>query len=545
MYRPIPLDDALELFDPQTGHRIRLDAPARQGLRHGLRQRAPRAVQFALTNHCNLSCSFCSRPVDRRSAWTVASALELLADLDRLGVAEVAFGGGEPLVFHGLFELVDRLARETRLAVHLTTNGVLLSDDALARLRGKIGEIRLSLYDDNDWRATVARLVRHGQRFGVNLLVTPDRLGDLPALVCELHALGCRDVLLLPVIGHPSLALDRDQTGHLAALLLDPPWPALTIKLGVCWDEGLAHLPRLFPSSDCGAGREFLEITSDRQVRACSFHAASTPFATAVDVIAQWEAAGAALRAPAGCAGCPRLDGSAPAPVPFVERPLRVRVHSAFASNNSGSYTLLGSFATTARATEITALLTRLVADMQAGGEANPLMELLSAAGIPAPPDVGKTDDWPAEWSSPPEAVQVGGQVWWYAAYTVTMPEQLGHWFYAMGGRVQAELDHAHHPLLAQVSLWPDLPWNERRTTPLQPLIDALRVGPLAPPSGEAEGVEARVRESDWAGIEVLWRGPTPEAMRALVGAAQALGLRCRVSLSELPSDDVDLDLLW
>lgn len=90
---PDPARPPVELFDPQTGHRIRIDAPAT----HGLRQRAPRSVQFALTNPCNLGCSFRSRPVERLSTWTVASALEVLADLDRLGVTEAAFGGGEYL----------------------------------------------------------------------------------------------------------------------------------------------------------------------------------------------------------------------------------------------------------------------------------------------------------------------------------------------------------------------------------------------------------------------------------------------------------------
>lgn len=533
MYRPIPLDHALELFDPQTGHRIRVDAPATRGLR----QRAPRSVQFALTNHCNLGCSFCSRPVERPSTWTVASALELLADLDRLGVAEVAFGGGEPLVFKGFFDLVDRLVAETRLAVHLTTNGVLLTDDALRRLRGKIGEIRVSLYDDNDWRGTLARLRRHGQRFGVNLLVTSDRLPGLPALLDELHDLGCRDVLLLPMMGHPSLALDPAEARALADLLADRACGHLTIKLGVCWGEELAHLPRLFASSDCGAGREFLEITSDRRVRACSFHLESMPFDSAADVVALWAAARPELQAPAGCAGCPRSGATGCAtPEP---RP-QVRVYSAFASNNSGSYTLLGMFQTSERAAEIAALLTRLAADMEAAGEDNPLRELLASAGIDAPENVGKTDDWPDEWSSPPEAVHVDRQVWWFAAYTVTMPSELGHWFYAMGGRVQVELDHAHHPLLAHLSLWPDLPWKERQEMQMQPLIDALWLGPLA-----ADGVVARVRENDWAGIEVLWLEPTPEQMRELARTATQLGLECRLALSELPGPKVDLDALW
>jgi MoaA/NifB/PqqE/SkfB family radical SAM enzyme len=530
MLRTLPLDGAVEAFDPATGLRLRLDAPATRA--HRLR--APRSVQFSLTHRCNLGCHFCSRPADRRSAWTVDDALAILVDLDRAGVAEVAFGGGEPLVFPGLFALVDALWANTRLAVHLTTNGELLTDDALRRLRGRVGEIRLSVYDETGWRDTIARLRQHGQRFGVNVLVTPDRLPHLPALLDELDARGVSDLLLLPVLGHPALALSADEARAFAALVA-ARWPSTTLKLGVCWGPELAHLPRLLPVGDCGAGREFLELTADRRVRACSFHAESVPFETADDVLAAWAAGRAELRSPAGCAGCPRgtvADGPPPSP--------GLRLWSAFASNNSGSYTLVGMFETPARAAEITALLQRLVADMKASPEGNPLRDLLAGAGITAPPHVGREDDWPAEWSSPPEAVQVDRQVWWHAACTVTLPSAIGHWFYTQGGRVQVELDHAHHPLLATLLSWPDLPWAERKDRPAKPVIDALWAGPFA---GRADRV--RVRENAWHGVEVLWLSPTPDEMRDFARAAADLGLQVRLSLSELPGATVDLDALW
>ena len=63
--------------------------------------------------------------------------------------------------------------------------------------RGKLGELRLSIYDDNDWRRTTRLLAAEGVRFGVNLLVLPERLPALEALVLEIVALGCTDVLLL------------------------------------------------------------------------------------------------------------------------------------------------------------------------------------------------------------------------------------------------------------------------------------------------------------------------------------------------------------
>lgn len=533
MYRPIPLDDAVEFFDPTTGHRLRLDAPPSLQLR----QQAPRSVQFSLTNLCNRSCWFCSRPTERASTWTVPTALELLADLDRLGVAEVAFGGGEPLAFRGLFELVDRLVAETRLAVHLTTNGELLTDRALDRLDGKIGEIRLSLYDDNDWRGTVRRLVRRGTRFGVNQLVTPDTLRHLPSLLVELEDLGVRDVLLLPAIGHADLELPLASQRELAAFLADLH-SSMTLKLGVCWGPELAHLPRLFRTSDCGAGQEFLEITSDRHVRPCSFHADALPFRTADDVLAIWRAQRPRLQAAAGCTGCTR--GCLPE-VPAPRRPA-VRSYTAYASNNSGSYTLVGSFQTSERAAEVAALLNQLAKDMEATERpVNPIQQLLRAAGIDARSSIGGADDWPdLSFASSPEAVVVDRQVWWFCEYTVSMPRQLGHWFYAQGGRVDAELDHTHHPQLAHLSFWPDLPWEQRQELDVQPLIDALWVGPLS-----AEGVQARIRTNAWNGIELLWLDPRPEGMRELMRIAAGLGLQARLTLTEALKEEPDLDALW
>jgi hypothetical protein len=103
---------------------------------------------FAPTNACNLRCDFCSRDASAPSRWDEASAFELLAGLARVGVLELALGGGEPLAFRGLDALLERLAAETSLAVHLTTNGVLLDERRLARLRPRVGEIRISIYDE-------------------------------------------------------------------------------------------------------------------------------------------------------------------------------------------------------------------------------------------------------------------------------------------------------------------------------------------------------------------------------------------------------------
>jgi MoaA/NifB/PqqE/SkfB family radical SAM enzyme len=307
--RRFPLDGALLLFDRDSGLCALCNGPETAELR----QQAPRFVQFGITNACNLACSFCSRDQRATSRWTVESAFELLAELAAAGVLEVAFGGGEPFAFRRLPELICRLHDETPLAVNLTTNGTLLSAALLRSIAGKYGQIRLSLYDDNDWRRTLALLVDERARFGVNYLVTPARLDGLEAMVLELVGRGCVDILLLSYNGRDAgLHLASADTRELARRvqqLAGALRGRCAIKLDVCWGERMDAVPRLFTPGDCGAGREFVVITSDRKLQPCSFHHLAYPIETAADVLRLWREA-KAMSGPALDPGCARLPNA-------------------------------------------------------------------------------------------------------------------------------------------------------------------------------------------------------------------------------------------
>lgn len=308
------LDGAMLLFDRETGLNARCEGPETAHLR----RTAPRVVQFGLTNHCNLRCGFCSRDLDAASTWTADEAFVVLRDLAAAGVLEVAFGGGEPLVFAGFDALLARLHDHTPLAVNLTTNGVLLGPDRLRRWhddrgRPRYGQIRLSLYDDNDWREKVRMLADGGARFGVNLLVDPRVVERLEDTVLELAALGCHDVVLLAYNGEDrSMHLDLAASARLAArvrVLARALVRSVVIKLDVCWGSRMANVPQLFTDSDCGAGREVVVVTSDRRVMPCSFHQVGFAFATAADVIAIWSREQQRLSTAAIAPGCARTPG--------------------------------------------------------------------------------------------------------------------------------------------------------------------------------------------------------------------------------------------
>lgn len=310
-WRTVPQDGALLSFERDTGRTVVRDGPA---LAH-LRARAPRAVQFAITNACNLSCAFCNRGLDARSTWTADDAFALLSALAAAGTLEVAFGGGEPFAFRELPALLRRLRAETPLALGVTTNGTLLDEVVLASCAPAIAQLRVSVYDDNDWPRTVARALDAGVRLGVNVLVHPARLPSLPALVFALAARGVTDVLLLGYKGpSPTMHLSARQRVALSETVraLQRALPGVRFSLDVCFGDRLPDLPRVALGAtrgDCGAGRDFVVITSDRRMRACTTHAHAVPFDGAADLLDQFQRARVAMAAPVRDRGCARTDG--------------------------------------------------------------------------------------------------------------------------------------------------------------------------------------------------------------------------------------------
>ncbi|MCC6996923.1 MAG: radical SAM protein [Deltaproteobacteria bacterium] len=338
-WRPHTLDGALLWFQPGTGLSVRVDGPETRALR----RRAPRLVLFGITNKCNLACTFCSRDQTAASAWTADDAYHVLAGLARRGTLEVAFGGGEPLAFRGFDDLVERLATTTPLALHVTTNGTLLTPARLARLRPHLGELRLSLYDENDWAARLRLLASVPGRFGVNLLLTPARVAGLPGLLADLAGLGCQDVALLSYVGpDPALHLSAADDTRVAAAIAAAP-AGLRVRLSVCFGDRLHDVPRLFAGvagdGDCGAGLDFVTLTSDRRLEACSYQRGGLPITSADDVLAAWQARRPELLGPAGARGCAR-----PA-APRATLPDGVRIWRGFSGNNSGDCVLVGRFA--------------------------------------------------------------------------------------------------------------------------------------------------------------------------------------------------------
>lgn len=136
---------------------------------------------------------------------------------------------------------------------------------------------------------------------------------------------------------------------------------------------------------------------------------------------------------------------------------MKIRLYRAFASNNSGSYTLVGRFRDEATAVDVAAALSALCAAHTAWWSAedqpdrldgSPLRAFLDANGLVGTPD-DVWDHWP-QYGPPPQVIQSATKVVVLVPYTVTMPAALGEYVYRRGGRVELELEHSHSPLAVE-----------------------------------------------------------------------------------------------
>ncbi|MBM0279354.1 GTP 3',8-cyclase MoaA [Micromonospora tarensis] len=127
-------------------------APGADGVLVDRYGRVARDLRVSLTDKCNLRCTYCM-PAEGLP-WLAGP--ELLTDeeivrlvrvaVERLGVTEVRFTGGEPLIRPGLVDIVTAVAAlDPRPRVSLTTNGIGLDRLAPALRTAGLDRVNVSL----------------------------------------------------------------------------------------------------------------------------------------------------------------------------------------------------------------------------------------------------------------------------------------------------------------------------------------------------------------------------------------------------------------
>ena len=195
----------VHIFDRSTGLNILIDEVKTSESVWSL---APRHVSIALTNACELSCTYCYAP-KRPASLEFKILTTWLKELDENGCLGVGFGGGEPTL-HRQFPEICRFATEnTNLAVTFTTHGHNLEEHLLAKLRGKVHFLRISMDGVNSTYEALRgrpfsyllnriRMARELAPFGINYVVNKRTISDLDRAISIADNLGASEFLLLP-----------------------------------------------------------------------------------------------------------------------------------------------------------------------------------------------------------------------------------------------------------------------------------------------------------------------------------------------------------
>ncbi|HSM93864.1 MAG TPA: radical SAM protein [Anaeromyxobacteraceae bacterium] len=235
-----------------------------------LRCRLVERLSIELTDRCEKACAFCyarARPGGER-AWRPEDVVALVLDCAAHGTRAVSFGGGEPLEYPPLLEVLA--ATRGRLFRSFTTSGLQL-DGALDALATAAPEkIHVSIHDPAD-AAEVARVVRQvralearGIRGGVNVLVRRSGLAAAREAGAALRAagIGADRIVWLPMRRHGDAPSAKE-----VAAAAGGPFQSATC-LGGC-----APSPR-FASLDAAGTAAWCSYTRSRAPLRAMTHAA-------------------------------------------------------------------------------------------------------------------------------------------------------------------------------------------------------------------------------------------------------------------------------
>ncbi len=175
----------------------------------------PYALLAELTYRCPLHCPYCSNPTRARSDGdlTTDEWRRVFREATELGVLQVGFSGGEPLVRRDLAELV-RDAREARLYTNLITSGVGLDESRASELReAGLDSVQLSFQsDDAELGDEIAGARAHQRKLAAasfiraagiplsfNFVIHRRNIDRLPQMIGLAEALGAERVELANV----------------------------------------------------------------------------------------------------------------------------------------------------------------------------------------------------------------------------------------------------------------------------------------------------------------------------------------------------------
>lgn len=214
-------------------------------------------ISIELSRYCTKGCSFCYNGSSRQQSiqWSVDEAFDFLSDCAQHGVESVSFGGGEPLEYEGVFELLNKL--HPLMGRSITSNGLPLRDKGIfeSLVKAQPNKVHLSIHNPADYLeiARVAsqtnQLRQHNIKAGINLLVRQSQVNEAKRATQILRQLRIQpeQLILLPMRGQDT------PTPEQIASITQGPFQSVT-----CLKQ-------------CASSPRFVSVGADKTAAWCSY----------------------------------------------------------------------------------------------------------------------------------------------------------------------------------------------------------------------------------------------------------------------------------
>lgn len=249
-----------------------------------------------LSYRCPLRCAYCSNPVEfgRHSAELDTDTWErVLEQAEGLGVVQVHFTGGEPLLRRDLERLVSK-ARELDLYTSLVTSGLPVDLPRLERLRDSgLDHVQLSFQgptkehalrwasrDTYEQKIQVARRVRElDLPLTINMVVHRDNIHDIARMIEQAESIGAERIELANALylgwaleNREALLPSRAQIDEARAVVAEARTRLRgALEIDFILPDYYAEYPRACME---GWGRRYILVSPDGLILPC--HAAHT-----------------------------------------------------------------------------------------------------------------------------------------------------------------------------------------------------------------------------------------------------------------------------
>jgi radical SAM protein with 4Fe4S-binding SPASM domain len=183
----------IQLEGRRTAKMVHLPFLSEEGQASHLR--APTLVDFQITNRCYLGCPHCyaeSIPEAGHCSW--GDMITVLDEMEKVGVHQVAIGGGEPTLHPRFSDFIFECGRRG-IVPNVTTNGMHFDEEMLLNISKACGAVGMSLegVDDDygEWRhngfkqllKNIKRLKSHKIPTALQVTLSKKNFAQLPKIV--------------------------------------------------------------------------------------------------------------------------------------------------------------------------------------------------------------------------------------------------------------------------------------------------------------------------------------------------------------------------